>query len=76
MRAASPCPTADPGPILGRPTWAQALQPPPGLSRQESRLMIAAVACTHIAGVWLLLQVPAVREAVRQVAPMMVDLVA
>lgn len=38
--------------------------------------MIAAVACAHIAGVWLLLQVPAVREAARQVVPTMVDLVA
>lgn len=76
MHTAATDPTAEAGPILGHRRWAQALQAPAELSQPQSRLMIAAVACAHLAGVWALLQVPAVREAVRQVAPMMVELVA
>jgi hypothetical protein len=46
------------------------------LSSRQTRGLVMAVACTHIVLLWLALQVPAVRQAVRQVVPMMVDLVA
>lgn len=46
------------------------------LSSPQMRGLVMAVACTHIVVLWLALQVPAVRQAVRQVVPMMVDLVA
>ena len=76
MHTADTDPSASRGPTPGHRMWAQALQAPAELSQPQSRVMIAAVACVHLAGVWALLQVPAVREAVRQVAPMMVELVA
>lgn len=38
--------------------------------------MFIAIACAHIVALWALLQVVSVREAVREVAPLMVDLVA
>ncbi len=56
--------------------WRGALQASSALSQAQARRLVAAVACVHLAAVWALLQVPAVRDAVRQVAPMMVDLVA
>jgi protein TonB len=37
---------------------------------------VASVACAHIAALWLALQVPAVRQVVRPMAALMVDLVA
>ncbi len=42
----------------------------------ERRSLVALVAAAHIAGAWGLLQVDAVRAAVRQAAPLMVDLLA
>lgn len=55
--------------------WHGALQASSPLTSSQVRRVVAAVACVHLAAVWALLQVPAVRDAVRQVAPMMVDLV-
>jgi protein TonB len=52
-----------------------ALRAAPALTRGQVRRLVVAVACAHLAGVWALLQVPALRDAVRQVAPMVVDLV-
>jgi periplasmic protein TonB len=54
----------------------RALRRDDGLSPAQSRGLVAAVACAHLAGLWGLLQVAAVREAVAQVAPMVVDLIA
>ncbi|MEO8058991.1 MAG: energy transducer TonB [Burkholderiales bacterium] len=47
-----------------------------GLSPNQRRLMVAAILAAHVAGVWGLLQVQQVREAVREAAPMFVDLIA
>lgn len=46
------------------------------VSSAERRSLVALVALAHVAGAWALLQVDAVRVAVREVAPMVVDLVA
>lgn len=46
------------------------------VSSAERRSLVALVALAHVAGAWALLQVDAVRVAVREVVPMVVDLVA
>lgn len=69
-------PASTPLPPAQRIDWHGALRASAPLSRAQVRRLVAVVACAHLAGVWALLQVPAVRDAVRQVAPMMVDLVA
>lgn len=53
-----------------------ALQGRSELSRHQVQILVLTVACAHIAALWLAFQVPAVRQAMRQVAPMMVDLIA
>lgn len=45
------------------------------MAPSQQRLMVAGVVAAHIAGVWALLQVPAVREAVADVAPMIFNIV-
>ena len=68
-----------PHPALSTATadsFAAALQRPADLSVRHRRVMVLAVACAHMAGLWGLLQVDSVRAAVREMAPMMVDLVA
>lgn len=47
-----------------------------GLTPAQRRMMIAAIVAAHAAGVWGLLQIGAVREAVLEAAPMFVDLIA
>ncbi len=51
-----------------------ALQPRQDLSPRDRRLMVSAVALAHVAGLWALLQVDFVQRAVRDAAPMMVDM--
>ncbi|KPF94487.1 biopolymer transporter, partial [beta proteobacterium AAP121] len=46
------------------------------MSPRQSRGLIASVALLHLAAGWALLQVPAVRSAVLEAAPMVVDLLA
>lgn len=46
------------------------------LTPMQRRAMVGAIVAAHIAGVWALLQVREVREAVTQAAPMFVSLVA
>ncbi len=48
----------------------------PEMSVRDRRLVVGAVAGAHLLGLWALLHVPPVREAVRELAPMVVDLVA
>lgn len=60
----------------GAPDWAQVLKRPIELSPRQTRSLAATVAVLHLAGGWALLQVPAVRAAVLEAAPMMVDLLA
>lgn len=47
-----------------------------GLGTGPRRVVIGAIAVGHVAAIWGVLQVPAVREAVNEVAPMFVELVA
>ena len=46
------------------------------LSAPQRRLLIAGILAAHAAGVWGLMQVGAVRDAVRDAAPMFVNLIA
>lgn len=64
--------TAPPSPL----DWTQALRAPAALSPRQTRTMVAAMAALHLGGGWALLQVPAVREAVMNAAPVMVELLA
>ena len=69
--------TAAPSPI------AYALPPLPRsdergdlLSPNQRRLMVVAILAAHVAGLYGLMQLGAVREAMREAAPMFVDLIA
>ncbi len=41
----------------------------------ERKLLVGAVAVAHLAALWGLLQIAAVQDAVRQVAPLVVDFI-
>lgn len=69
--SAGPALPADPS-----AAWQAALWPSAELPRAQVRALVLAVSALHLGGAWALLQVPAVQEAVRSVAPMVVDLVA
>jgi protein TonB len=56
--------------------WAHALRRPAEVSRGQTRLLVATMAALHLGAGWALLQVPAVRQAVLETAPMMVELLA
>lgn len=56
--------------------WAHALRAPAAVTRAQTRTLVATIAALHLLGGWALLQVPAVRQAVLDAAPMMVDLLA
>jgi len=47
-----------------------------GLSRSQWQLVVAAIVALHVAGAWALLRVREVQDAVRDVAPMFVSLIA
>lgn len=47
-----------------------------GLSTGQRRAVIGAIAVGHVVALWAVMQVPAVREAVQEAAPMFVDLIA
>ena len=72
--AASAAPAPSPAvarlPPLPRGASSDALTP------AQRRLMVAAIVAAHAAGVWGLMQIGAVREAVLEAAPMFVDLIA
>ena len=57
-------------------TLHAALKPQGDLSARDRRVLVSGVALAHVLGMWALLQVDSVRQAVREVAPMMVDMVA
>lgn len=46
------------------------------LGRNERRLLVASVASAHLLALWGLLQIDAVRDAVREVSPLVVDFIA
>ncbi|MDP2007508.1 MAG: energy transducer TonB [Rubrivivax sp.] len=56
--------------------WAHALRRPAEVSRSRTWLLVAATAALHLGAGWALLQVPEVRQAVLQAAPMMVEVLA
>src|SRR4051794_18408372 len=47
-----------------------------GLSTVQRRSVIGVIALAHVGAIWAILQVPAVREAVMEAAPMFVELLA
>jgi periplasmic protein TonB len=47
-----------------------------GLSRAQLGVVVAAIAALHVGGGWALLQIPAVADAVREVAPVFVSFIA
>jgi len=47
-----------------------------GLGAGQRRMMVGAVLAAHVVGVWALLQIREVRDAVAEAAPMFVRLVA
>lgn len=47
-----------------------------GLSKTQYRGVVAAISLAHVGAIWAVLQVPAVREAVIEAAPIFVDLLA
>ena len=49
---------------------------PDGLSTTQRRGVIGAIALVHVGAIWAVLQVPAVREAVMEAAPIFVELLA
>lgn len=70
----TPHPSPSPAPGPADPDWARLLQRPAELSRRQSRGLAVGVALLHLAAGWALLQVPAVRSAVLEAAPLVVDL--
>lgn len=52
------------------------VRPADGLSAAQRRTVVGAIAFGHVAALWAVLQVPAVREAVHDAAPMFVELIA
>ena len=52
------------------------VHPDEGLTRGERRLLVAGIAGLHVLALWGLLQVDTVRQAVREVSPLIVDFIA
>jgi len=69
--AATVAPHAPAPLVLRRPAPA-----PDGLSTAQRRGVISVIAVAHVGAIWAVLQVPAVREAVMEAAPMFVELLA
>lgn len=62
---------------LAPQVWRQAHAPSrDGLSPAQRRGVVAAILLAHVGALWAVLQVPAVREAVMEAAPVFVDLLA
>lgn len=68
----APPPAGVASPLARRAVLAAPAEVGPG----ERRALVLLVAAAHLAGAWALLQVEAVRTVAREVAPMVVDLVA
>lgn len=74
--SAAPVPYPVAAAAAGAPDWALVLRPRHELSPRQARSLAATVAVLHLAGGWALLQVPAMRAAALEAAPMMVELLA
>jgi protein TonB len=61
---------------LPAPQWPLALHRRDEISGAERRALVLLVTAAHVLAAWGLLQLQAVRDAVREVAPLVVDLVA
>lgn len=70
--AAAPARTPAPGAAAPLPL----VRGDESLARGERRLLVAGVASLHVLALWALLQVDAVRQAVHEVSPLMVDFIA
>jgi len=69
--------TAAPPPIpFALPPLPRGEERGDSLSPNQRRLMVVAILAAHVAGVYGLMQLGAVREAMREAAPMFVDLIA
>lgn len=62
-------------PATARPGLLRA-QPPADLRPAERNWLVGGVAAAHLVGLWGLMQLDVVQDAVRQVAPLMVDFIA
>lgn len=61
---------------VARPQGRRPARAPDGLSAGQRRLVIGGIAVAHVAALWAVMQVPAVREAVQGAAPVFVHLLA
>ncbi len=62
-------------PVDDAPDWDRLLADPKAETSGSRRLVWAATAAAHLLALWAVLQVSEVREALRQAAPMVVDLI-
>lgn len=73
-------PPAGPAPVRAPAPRAMAAlplaRPGEGLARGERRLLVVGVAGLHVLALWGLMQVDSVRQAVREVSPLIVDFIA
>lgn len=75
--APDPVPSTAAAPAVSAPEGlALSRQGPSELGVLERRALVLGVSLVHLAGAWTLLQVDAVRAAARDMAPLIVDLVA
>lgn len=64
-----------PQPLPTLPDWQRLLVAQPTASRRSQRMVCLAAAGAHLLALWGLLQVQEVRHALRQAAPLVVDLI-
>lgn len=67
---------ASPPPAFALPPLPRSDERGDSLSPNQRRMMVVAILAAHVAGVYGLMQLGAVREAMREAAPMFVDLIA
>lgn len=65
-----------PDPLAAMAARGMPVQRRDGLSKAQYRAVVVGIAAAHVAGIWGLLQVPAVRSTVLEAAPIFVNLLA
>ncbi len=65
-----------PDPLAAMAARRMPLRRDDGLGKAQYRAVVAAIAAAHVAGIWGILQVPAVRATVLEAAPIFVNLLA
>ncbi len=76
MSSSQPVSAAPFSPAVAATTWRPRPLAADGLSRLQYRGVVCAIVLAHIGAIWGVLQVPAVRQAVIEAAPIFVDLLA